>query len=372
MATYETQLMAQGNDQDRLWNGFLARDRSLDGVVICGVISTGIYCRPTCPARRPRRSQVVFFDSAAEARNAGLRACRRCHPDRPETDADLVRAACEFAARYLETHERAPRNPELAAAMGIGSGRLQRLFRETTGLTPAQYVRGLRVERFKSLAKGGANVSEAIYDSGFGSSSRLYENAVQQLGMTPATYRKGGAGAVIRYVTERSSMGWLLVGATAKGVCSVKMGDDATALVAELHREFSAATLIPAGPGDGDHESQSLKSWLTSILGYLDGHDVDIDLPLDVKATAFQWRVWRQLQSIPAGERRSYQQMARALGNDSASRAVGRACATNPVAPIIPCHRAVRQDGALAGYRWGLHRKEALLEMEHRQAGQQS
>ena len=374
MSTISTSSTDQAEDQiqDRLWKAFILRDRSLDGVIVCAVSSTGIYCRPTCPARRPGRAQVSFFRSPAEARDAGFRACLRCHPDRKETDADLVKAACDFIADYLETQDTVPSNSELVAVLGISSGRLQRLFREVTGLTPAQFAKGKRLERFKAFAKDGTSVTKAVYDAGYGSSSRLYENAAKQLGMTPATYRKGGVGAVIRYTIDDSALGGILVAATTTGICSVKMGDHAETLVAELNREFPMATLLRVDPGEDEREHRDLRAWLAALREYLGGFRVDVDLPLDVLATAFQWRVWRQLQSIPAGEIRTYQQMAEALGKPAASRAVGRACATNPVAPIIPCHRAVRKDGGLAGYRWGLCRKEALLEMEQRRKGQQS
>ena len=248
--------------------------------------------------------------------------------------------------------------------------RVQRMFKQETGLTPTQYARAKRLERFKTLARRGGNVSQAAYDAGFGSSSRLYESASKQLGMTPATYGKGGSGAVVRYVFTTSALGGLVVAGTASGVCSVKLGDDPDPLIRELEIEFPGATLVRTLPDDYTDDCRELRRWTAALLDYLDGGRVDIDLPLDVVATAFQWRVWRKLQDIPDGETRTYQQMAADLQQPTASRAVGRACATNPVAPIIPCHRAVRKDGGLAGYRWGLHRKEALLEME-RQRSQQ-
>ena len=248
--------------------------------------------------------------------------------------------------------------------MSLSPSRLQRLFKLETGLTPSQYARGKRMARFKALVRGGEMVTEAVYDAGFGSASRLYENAAGQLGMTPATYRKGGAGAIIRYVTTDSALGGLLVAGTVTGVCSVKLGDESEALIAELEQEFPAATLVGTAPGDDSQDGAGLRRWVVLLQEYLAGRRTNIDLPLDVLATAFQWRVWRRLQAIPVGETRTYQEMAGDLEQPNASRAVGRACATNPVAPIIPCHRAVRKDGGLAGYRWGLHRKETLLEME--------
>ena len=351
-------------DPEVMWDALVSHDRSYDGVFVCAVSSTGIYCRPTCPARRPHRSKVKFYDSPEQARRAGYRACLRCHPDRPETDADLVAAACHVIDRQIEESESPPVVEDVCRAVGLSPSRLQRLFKLETGLTPSQYARGKRMERFKALVKGGETVTEAVYDAGFGSTSRLYEKASGQLGMTPATYRKGGAGATIRYVTTDSALGGLLVAGTTTGICSVKLGDDSEALITELEQEFPAATLVETASDDDLQETDGLRRWVGSLQEYLAGRMANIDLPLDVLATAFQWRVWRRLQAIPVGETRTYQEMAGDLEQPSASRAVGRACATNPVAPIIPCHRAVRKDGGLAGYRWGLHRKDALLKME--------
>ena len=360
--------VAQLLEPERLWDAFLSRDRSLDGVIICAVRSTRIYCRPTCPARRPHRQQVRFFRSPEEARVAGFRPCLRCLPDRAETEADLIGAACRYIESYIDTNETLPRTEEVAEVVELTPSRLQRLFKLETGITPAQYARGKRLLRFKALVRDGANVSDAAYDAGFGSSSRLYEKVSEQIGMTPATYRKGGAGAEIRYIITKSALGGLLVAGTAAGICAVKLGDDTDALLAELQQEFRAATLVCVAFGDDSPETPGLEEWAAAILEYLGGRLTKIDLPLDVLATAFQWRVWRRLQAIPAGETLTYQEMAGDLGQPTASRAVGRACATNPVAPIVPCHRAVRKDGGLAGYRWGLHRKEALIEMERQQA----
>ena len=358
-------------DPERLWTAVLSRDRSLDGRFVYAVRSTGVYCRPICPSRRPREAQVRYFAAPQEARSAGYRACLRCLPDRPYTDSELVRRACDYVRGYVEAHDITPRLPEVSEALGATPSHLQRAFKQETGLTISQYARGKRMERFKGLLRDGANVTEALYDAGYGSSSRLYENAAAQLGMTPASYRKGGAGAVIRYIVTDSALGGLLVAGTAHGVCAVKLGDDTGALIAELEQEFPAATLQSASMNDGAPESGGLRRWTGAALEYLDGRRSDIDLPLDVQATMFQWRVWRRLQAIPVGETRTYQQLAEELEHPKASRAVGRACATNPVAPIVPCHRALRKDGGLAGYRWGLHRKEALLAMERRQSGRE-
>ncbi len=356
-------------DQQQLWTAVLSRDASFDGRFVYAVRSTGIYCRPTCPSRRPRQSQALFFDTPEEAGNAGYRPCRRCRPDRPGAGGELAWRACEYIDSYIEAHDSLPSLDELAEAAGVAASRLRRVFSQETGLTPTQYARGRRLGKLKALLRDGNNVSGALYDAGYGSSSRLYENAAEQLGMTPASYRKGGAGAVIRYVITESALGGLLVAGTGNGICAVKLGDDARILINELRDEFPAANILRVEPDDNAPESAGLRIWVGAVLEYLQGRRTDIDLPLDVLATAFQWRVWRRLQAIPAGETRTYQQLAGELEQPAASRAVGRACATNPVAPIVPCHRAVRKDGGLAGYRWGLHRKEALLEMERRQSG---
>ena len=355
-------------EPDLMWTAVMSRDSDYDGRFVYAVRSTGIYCRPVCPSRRPRQSQAVYFAAPEDAKRAGYRPCRRCGPDHPEIDADLVSRACEYIDEYLVNHITSPSLAELTAELGVPGSRLIRLFRKETGITPFQYGRGMRLKRFKAMVKEGSNVTEAMYQAGYGSSSRLYENANEQLGMTPASYRKGGTGAVIRYTFTGSALGGLLVAATASGVCAIKLGDDSGVLIDELKDEFPAAEILQAGSGDNAGYRDSLFTWVQSIREYLEGGPLDIDLPLDVLATAFQWRVWRRLQAIPTGQTRTYQQLAEELEQPTASRAVGRACATNPVAPIVPCHRAVRKDGGLAGYRWGLHRKEALLEMERGQS----
>ncbi len=348
-------------DRQRLWEAVLSRDSSFDDAFVYAVRSTGIYCRPTCPSRRPREAQVQFFNTPKDARAAGFNACRRCHPDKPRMD--IVAAARRLIDSHLDIQGVLPNAKEVADSLGITLTRLQRLFKRETGLTVSRYARSRRLDRFKIRIRDGSSVSQAAFDAGFGSSSRLYEIAGKQLGMTPATYRKGGAGAVIRYVVTHSALGGLLVAGTVSGVCAVKLGDDTDMLIAELEHEFPLATLVCTSPDD-TLECRDLGDWVAALLEYLDGRRMDINLPLDVLATVFQWRVWQRLRAIPLGETSTYQQMAEDLEQPTASRAVGRACATNPVAAIVPCHRAVRKDGSLAGYRWGLHRKEALLAME--------
>ena len=350
-----------------LWQAVLQRDPTYDGSFIYAVSSTGIYCRPICPSRRPNRANVSFFADSKEAQSAGYRACLRCLPDQPDQESrnsDLVKHVCHEIDTHLDEHpDGLPSLAQLSQDVGVSASHLQRVFKKETGLTPRQYAHAGRLERFKSLVRDGNAVTTALFDSWFSSSSRLYENSDGQFGMTPGRYRRGGAGTTIGYLVAESSLGALLVAATGKGICSVKQGDDPSALLKDLQAEFPAA--------DFQEGDKALRGWLGLVLEYLEGERLGLDLPLDIQATAFQRRVWRMLQSIPYGETRSYQQMALELGlTGNAGRAVGNACASNPAALVIPCHRAVRKDGSLGGYRWGLHRKEALIAMEHRKSFQ--
>ena len=331
---------------DERWHAVVARDRRCDGKFVYAVRSTGIYCRPSCASRRPRRTLVTFFSIPEAAEREGYRACLRCRPA-DATSADpavaLVRAAC----RAIEsgTSIRAP-GPQLARA-----------FKRVLGITPKQYADTRRLARFKQELKRRKHVSSALYEAGYGSSSRVYERTHEQLGMTPATYAHGGAGIGIAYVIVPTSLGRLLVAATERGVCRVMIGDTAEALEADLLSEFPTARVV-------QDKSGKLHGWVMSILAYLDGREPDLDLPLDIRATAFQRRVWQELQKIPFGKTRSYAEVARRIGQPKATRAVARACAMNPVALMIPCHRVIREDGELGGYRWGMDRKRALLERE--------
>lgn len=355
-------------DAQGLWTAVLERDTNFDGIFVYAVRSTGVYCRPSCPSRRPRQAQAVFFYRPEEARSAGYRACKRCDPDHPCGDAELIQRACEFIDGHIKYHGALPSLAELTEASEVSVHALRRAFRQETGLTPMQYARGKRLKRFKFMLRDKANVTDALYDAGYGSSSRAYESVVKQIGMTPASYRKGGSGAVIRYVVTSSGLGEMLVAGTASGVCAVKLGDDAKVLITELSNEFPAADILPIESNGHDPECDTLWGWINAIREYLAGERLDIDLPIDVRATIFQWKVWRKLQTIPAGETRTYQQLAEELGQPSASRAVGQVCAANPVALIVPCHRALRKDGSLGGYRWGLSRKGTLLELERRES----
>jgi len=341
-------------DSER-WTAVLARDATLDGAFVYAVTSTGVFCRPSCPSRRPRRENVRFFEAPEGAAVAGFRPCRRCRPHRaPALDPAVVyvRAACQF----IEEAEGVPSLEALASHIGVSPFHLQRTFKRVTGLSPRDYAHALRAGRFRAFLRAGDDVSGAAYEAGFGSASRVYESAPGQLGMTPATYKRGGAGARMRYAVVPSGLGLLMVAATERGVSFVALGDDEAELIAELHGEFPKADIEP---DDG-----TLAEWTAAVLCLVDGQEPAAELPLDVRATAFQWRVWRELTAIPAGETRSYTQIAAALGNPKAQRAVGRACASNPIALVVPCHRAVRNDGGLGGYRWGLRRKERLLAAE--------
>ena len=359
MTTVEKRLTE--NSPDRLWQAVLHRDPAFDGSFVYAVRTTGVYCRPTCPSRRPHRVNVGFFAGSKEAQSAGFRACRRCQPDRPlqeSRNSGLVQKVCQQIDAHLEDHpDGLPSLAQLSRTVGVSASHLQRVFKKEMGLTPRQYAHTGRLERFKSLVRGGSPVSAAMLDAGYASTSRLYEGADSQLGMTPGRYRNGGVGITISYLLAESPLGTVLVAATGKGICSVKLGDEASILLKDLRAEFPAA--------DFKGGDELLQGWLGSVLEYLDGERSGLDLPLDIQATAFQRRVWRMLQSIPYGETRSYQQMALDMGlNGNAGRAVGNACASNPAALVIPCHRAVRKDGSLGGYRWGLRRKEALIAME--------
>ena len=334
----------------------LARDRRYDGDFVYAVRSTGIYCRPSCPSRRPRRTLVRFFPIPEAAEAAGFRACRRCHPGRlqPHDPAvALVRDVC----RAIDAQ---PDGPADLAGLGRLVGRsphqVLRAFRRVLGVSPREYRDARRVGRLKSSLKEMPHVSPAIYEAGFGSSSRVYERAAGTLGMTPATYARGGRGATITYSVVPSPLGSLLVAATERGICRIALGDSAAALERDLRREFPAARIAL--------DTGRLKGWVETILEHLAGNEPHLDLPLDIRATAFQQKVWTALRKIPYGSTRSYQAVARSIGRPTATRAVARACATNPVALVIPCHRVVREDGQPGGYRWGAERKDALLQRE--------
>jgi AraC family transcriptional regulator of adaptative response/methylated-DNA-[protein]-cysteine methyltransferase len=334
---------------DNYWHAVATRDASFDGRFVYAVRSTGVYCRPSCPSRRPGRAQVLYFPQAAAAEQAGFRACLRCHPAGPHPDAELVERAC----RALEPDSDAAALP---ASLGVTAARLRSAFRRTLGITPRQYASELRAASFKAQVRGAGDVTEALYAAGYGSSSRLYENAGERLGMTPGAYRKGGRGIAIAYTTVACPLGRLLVARTARGICAVSLGANDAELVAALHEQFSAAEL--------SRDSAGLAAWAEAIVRHLRGAEPRLDLPLDVRSTAFQLRVWEELRRIPYGGTKTYGEVARAIGRPTAARAVARACATNPAALVIPCHRVLPSGGASGGYRWGAGRKKQLLETE--------
>lgn len=348
---------AVGSADDRYWRAVLGRDRSFDDVFVYAVRSTGIYCRPSCPSRRPRREQVVFYTGAKAAEEAGFRACRRCGKlsDAERAQADLVAGA----AAAMQAGDNDPSTlAGLSKRLQVSPDRLARGFKRLTGVTPRQYRDAQQLSRLKTSLRTSENVAAAVYDAGFGSSRAVYERAASQLGMTPGAYRRGGCGMRIGYTIVDSALGRLLIAATARGVCSVCLGDSDGPLEKALREEYPLAAI--------QRDSSGLEAHVRQIREHLAGRAPTLDLPVDVQATAFQWKVWQALRDIPYGETRSYSEIARAIGRPQAVRAVGHACATNRVAVVIPCHRAVRQDGSLGGYRWGLERKQALLDRERR------
>jgi AraC family transcriptional regulator of adaptative response/methylated-DNA-[protein]-cysteine methyltransferase len=337
-------------DPESCWQAVAARDRSADGRFLYGVRTVGVYCRPGCPSRLPRRENTLFFADARAARAAGFRPCKRCRPDQPTADAHH-RQAVETACRMIRAAERPPTLAGLACAVGMSPHHFHRLFRRLTGVTPRDYARAQRLRRFGAGLDGGAPVSDAVYAAGYGSSSRAYADS-DRLGMSPATRRRGGTGETIRYAVAPSPLGTVLLAATARGVCAVELGEDADALAATLRAHFPAARIV-ADP--------ALSPWLDALVGYLDAPGRLPDLPLDLRGTAFQAQVWRALRQIPPGDTLSYGAIAAGLGRPGAARAVGTACAGNRIAVLVPCHRAVRADGGPGGYRWGIARKKALL-----------
>lgn len=347
------------------WRALETRDPAFDGLVYYGVRSTGIYCRPTCPSRRPHRENVSFFASWQEAEAAGFRACLRCHPRAEHRPAvELARQA----QRILETSDERLSLAELGRQIGVSPYHLQRTFKSITGLSPRQYAAALRAQKLKDQLQNGEAVTRALYEAGYGSSSRLYENAAGDLGMTPAVFRKGGAGMQIYYRMMLSDLGWLLVAATERGICAVTMGDSPENVVETLAQRFPAARCLDTTQGDQNEPMAArLEDWLAAFQDYLSGSLHQLDLPLDVQGTVFQRKVWDELRRIPYGEKRTYTEVAQAIGNPAAVRAVARACATNPTALVVPCHRVIGSNGSLTGYRWGLARKKLLLEHEQGQ-----
>jgi len=344
-----------GATDDARWAAVLRRDVDFDGRFYYAVVTTGIYCRPSCPAKRPMRANVRFHTSPASAEAAGFRACKRCKPDHASLAAQHS-AKIAQACRTIEAAETPPTLPTLAAAAGLSPSHFHRLFKGALGLTPKAYAAAHRLQQVREGLHQGATVTRALYDAGFNSSGRFYEASMDALGMSPRTYRAGGAGATIHYATGRCSLGVVLVAASDQGVCAIFFGDEAEDLVSELHRRFPRAELA-----EGDEAFSDLTA---KAIACVEAPEAPFDLPLDIRGTAFQQRVWAALTRIPPGTTASYGDIAAAIGAPSAVRAVAGACASNKIAVAIPCHRVVRSDGSLSGYRWGVERKRALLGKE--------
>jgi AraC family transcriptional regulator, regulatory protein of adaptative response / methylated-DNA-[protein]-cysteine methyltransferase len=341
------------------WNAVTARDAEQDGRFVYAVRTTGVYCKPSCASRRALRENVHFFADPGAAEAAGFRACKRCDPRATESATSRVVAK---ARAYLEAHvDEPPALGTLARAVGMSASHLQRTFTRHVGVSPRQYAAALRADRLKTHLRAGATVSRATFDAGYGASSRAYDAAAEQLGMTPGAYRRGGKGVEIRYMTAATSLGRLMVAATARGVCAITLGDDEATLENALNSEYPHSTRTRVRGARGDEQ---LRAWVAAVSSYIEGSAREIAVPLDVAGTPFQQRVWQALQQIPYGETRSYAQVAESIAAPSAARAVASACARNRVSLVIPCHRVVRGSGALGGYRWGLARKERLLERE--------
>jgi len=340
---------------DSRWNAVVGRDANRDGEFFFAVSTTGVYCRPSCAARRPRRENVQFFTTPAAAEHAGYRACLRCRPKvfTGNSESDGVKAICRFIEQHLDEPLTLGR---LAEEFHQSPFRLQRRFKAVLGITPREYADSCRLKSLKRNLQAGDSVTRAMYDAGYGSSSRLYERTASQLGMTPDKYRRGAIAAMICYTCADSPLGRMLIAATDRGICAIQFARTDGELLEGVKREFPFA-VRKADQGE-------LRSWVEALLRHMRGKDLNSSLPLDIRATAFQRRVWTYLQSIPFGATKSYSEVAKAIGKPRACRAVARACATNPVAVAIPCHRVVREDGSMGGYRWGIARKKALLEME--------
>lgn len=338
-----------------LWSAVMTRDRRADGLFVYGVTSTGVYCRPSCSSRRPRRDRVEFFPTPKMAEAGGFRACRRCRPaeSRPEPLMARVQRVCEAVARRPEAKWT---TAMLARAGGASVVQMQRAFRRTLGLAPRDYVIACRRRRFLDRVRNGGRVTDAVYEAGFGSPSRVYEH-MRLPGMTPATYGRGGAGAAIDWATIDSNVGRIMVAATERGLCFVQIGTADSTMVEELRREFPQATIA-------SRSVAKLQPLAEAARAVAHAQPMPAELPLDIRGTAFQWRVWRALTRIPAGETRTYASLAASIGQPTAVRAVARACATNPLSLVIPCHRVIGTNGSLTGYRWGTHVKGALLKAE--------
>ncbi len=351
-----------GHVADMSWEGDDARlaavrrrDPAADGRFVYSVATTGVYCRPSCAARPALRQNIAFHADGAEARIAGFRPCKRCRPDEPPL-AERHAAAVASACRAIDAADETPPLAVLAAAAGMSAYHFHRVFKAATGVTPKAYANARRAERLRAGLDRGERVTDAIYDAGYGSSSRFYERSAERLGMTPRAFRDGGRDTELRFAVAQCSLGALIVAASDRGIAAIAFGDDPAALVEDLQDRFPKATLVG---GDAAFEET-----VARVVGFVEAPGTSLELPLDVRGTAFQERVWQALRAIPAGRTATYTEVAQAIGLPKAVRAVAQACAANPTAVAIPCHRVVRTDGSLSGYRWGIERKRALLERE--------
>ena len=342
-------------NQDRCWAAVIAHDATQDGHFFYSVKTTGVYCRPGCASRQPRRENIAFYETIAAAEAAGFRACKRCRPNEG-SPADRHIAAIGRACALIRARDELPSLAELADAAGISRFHFHRVFKQITGATPREWGKAHRLGRFADRLDAGEGVAEAAYGAGFGASSRAYEAAPNGLGMTPAARRRGGRGETIRYTVVSTWLGWAIVAATERGICMTALADSRAALESDLRRRFPSADLLPA--------DAALAGWAERVVRYITRPGDALDLPLDIRGTAFQARVWRALQKIPPGKTATYSDIAAALGQPQSVRAVAQACASNKLAVVVPCHRVVRRDGDLAGYRWGVERKRALLDRE--------
>lgn len=348
-------------EDDPRWRAVVDRDASADGAFVYAVETTGIYCRPSCTSRQPNPKNVTFHDTPQAARRAGYRACKRCHPDEASALTPEARRIAD-ACRTIEQAETPPKLEELAAASGLSEAHFHRKFKEITGLTPKAYGEACRAEKMReALDRPEQRITDAIYAAGFNAPSRFYERAAQELGMSPTTYKKGGAGMTIRFALGECALGSILVAQSEVGICAISLGETPEALLEAFQARFGEAELV-----GGD---ESFEALVAQVVGHVEAPGgAAPELPLDIRGTAFQRRVWQALRQIPAGETRSYAEVAEAIGAPTSSRAVAQACGANTLAVLIPCHRVVRQDGSLSGYRWGVARKKALLAKEREEA----
>jgi AraC family transcriptional regulator of adaptative response/methylated-DNA-[protein]-cysteine methyltransferase len=346
-------------NSNNMWAQVMARDLNADGQFVYAVKSTGIFCRPSCPSRRPRREMVEFFDSPALAQEAGYRACRRCTPTDRNAQLKKIEAACRYIEQNIAGNNDATLSlGAIARHVGLSPFHFQRLFKRTLGISPRQYQQARRAGKFRSALQTETSITDAIYEAGYSSSSRAYESVHGQLGMTPSAFKRKGQGVKISFSIVPTDLGKMLIAATPRGMCAVRFGESESALVRELKHEFNAAEI--------ERNDRELSAAAVQMQELLRGKPAALSIPLDVQGTAFQQIVWKALRQIPRGETRSYAQVANAIGKPRAVRAVANACASNPVALVVPCHRVVQKSGNLAGYRWGVKRKAALLEMERR------